>query len=217
MCAMLSFLHTRYSCKRFDPDRRIAPEILAELRAALRLAPSALNTQPWRFWLAETPEAKARVARAMPGDYAYNAQKTRDAPLALVLATRTTLEDGFLDALMAQEDRDGRFATPELRMERHAKVAASIHAQRQAGTEAEWCARQGYIALGVLLAAAAALGLDACPMEGFERGTLEAELDLRQQGFRPLTVVALGYRAADDFNARLPKSRLPEAELFRVL
>ena len=50
-------------------------------------------------------------------------------------------------------------------------------------------------------------------MEGVDLDALDAEFGLREKGFRALVVVSLGYRAADDFNAALPKSRLPEAEV----
>lgn len=50
-------------------------------------------------------------------------------------------------------------------------------------------------------------------MEGIDLEALDAEFGLREKGFRSLVVVSLGYRASDDFNAQLAKSRLPEAEV----
>jgi nitroreductase/dihydropteridine reductase len=73
--------------------------------------------------------------------------------------------------------------------------------------------KQVYLALGTLLLGAAALEIDACPIEGFDVKLLNDALDLRAQGLSAVVVVALGYRAADDFNAALPKSRLPMDEV----
>ena len=56
---------------------------------------------------------------------------------------------------------------------------------------------------------AATLGIDACPMEGFDPRVLDEELGLRARGLSSVALVSLGYRSADDFNAKLPKSRLP--------
>ncbi|MNP70527.1 Oxygen-insensitive NAD(P)H nitroreductase [compost metagenome] len=64
---------------------------------------------------------------------------------------------------------------------------------------------------------AAALGVDATPMEGFDSKMLDAELGLRDQGFTSLVLVSLGYHSSDDFNAGLPKSRLPAESLFTFL
>ena len=43
---------------------------------------------------------------------------------------------------------------------------------------------------------------------------LDAALGLRDKGLRSVVMVALGYSGEDDFNARLPKSRLSETLLF---
>ena len=46
-------------------------------------------------------------------------------------------------------------------------------------------------------------------LSGISVVLLDRELDLPAQGLSALVLVALGYRSASDFNARLPKSRLP--------
>jgi nitroreductase/dihydropteridine reductase len=69
--------------------------------------------------------------------------------------------------------------------------------------------KQVYLALGTLLLGAAALEIDATPIEGFDPRVLNEELGLRERGLTSVAIAALGYRSADDFNARLPKSRLP--------
>ncbi len=74
--------------------------------------------------------------------------------------------------------------------------------------------KQTYLALGTLLLGAVSLGVDATPMEGFDSRRLDEELGLREQGFTSLVLVSLGYRADSDFNASLPKSRLPAERLF---
>ncbi len=66
-----------------------------------------------------------------------------------------------------------------------------------------------YLALGILLLGAAALEIDATPIEGFDPRVLNEELGLRDKGLTSVVIAALGYRSADDFNAKLPKSRLP--------
>ena len=54
-------------------------------------------------------------------------------------------------------------------------------------------------------------------MEGFDAQLLDAELGLAERGLTSTVLVALGYRSGDDFNAKLPKSRLTEAALFTEL
>lgn len=127
------------------------------------------------------------------------------------MRARTTLDNGHLDAVIAQEQQDGRFVTPEAMaiQDKSRRFYVNLH-QTELQDERTWIDRQVYIALGTLLLGAAALEIDACPMEGFDAPLLDAELGLTARGLTSVVLVALGYRGADDFNARLPKSRLPE-------
>jgi nitroreductase len=70
-----------------------------------------------------------------------------------------------------------------------------------------WAQRQVYIALGNFLNTAALLGVDACPMEGFDADKVDQVLGLPDQGYRVLAFAAVGYRAEDDKYAGLPKVR----------
>ncbi|MGK3443686.1 nitroreductase family protein, partial [Escherichia coli] len=56
----------------------------------------------------------------------------------------------------------------------------------------------------------AALGLDAVPIEGFDAAILDEEFGLKEKGYTSLVVVPVGHHSVEDFNATLPKSRLPQ-------
>jgi nitroreductase/dihydropteridine reductase len=81
----------------------------------------------------------------------------------------------------------------------------------------QWMEKLVYIALGTLLLGAAALEIDATPIEGYDHVTLDEALGLRERGLKSVVMAALGYRSADDFNAALPKSRLPAEEIFTLI
>jgi nitroreductase len=51
------------------------------------------------------------------------------------------------------------------------------------------------------------MGVDACPMEGFEPAKFDAILGLKEQGYSAVVLAAAGYRAADDPFASLAKVR----------
>ncbi|HMV62561.1 MAG TPA: oxygen-insensitive NAD(P)H nitroreductase [Rhodocyclaceae bacterium] len=203
-------VYTRYTTKAFDPARRIPPEVFAELETLLRFAPSSVNSQPWHFFIADDDAGKARIARATPAAYAYNEGKIRNASHVVVLAVRKDLDDAHLAALLEQEDRDGRFPTREARANQEKARAFYVGLHRNELKDVQtWASKQVYLALGALLLGAATLELDAAPLEGFDTQILDAELGLAERGLTSLVIVALGYHSSDDFNARLPKSRLP--------
>lgn len=61
-------IKNRYSCKKFD-GRRADPEALNAILAAGRLAPTAKNQQEQHIYVAETPEALAKIDAATPCRY----------------------------------------------------------------------------------------------------------------------------------------------------
>lgn len=209
---------TRRTAKTFDPDRTIPAPLMEQLRTLLRHSPSSINSQPWHFLIAAGAAAKARIARATPPPYAYNGPKIRAASHVLVLCTRTGFDDADLEAILAQETADGRFPDAKAADKQHQARRFYVDLHRRDRRDLRpWMEKQVYLALGFLLIGAAALGIDACPMEGFDSGILDAELGLADRGLAGAVLVALGYRGPDDWNAVLPKSRLPAETLFTEL
>ncbi len=209
---------TRHTAKAFDPDKKIPAAVFDELRALLRHSPSSVNSQPWHFVIASTDNGKARIARATPPPYAYNGPKILHASHVVVLCVRTDLDDAYLAALLAQEDQDGRYPAPEAKEAYRQARASYVKLHRNDRQDlSHWMEKQVYLALGSLLLGAASLGLDACPMEGFDARRLDDELGLSGQGLASVVLVALGARGEGDWNAPLPKSRLPAESVFSEL
>lgn len=212
------FAQGRHATKAFDPARKIPAAVIDELKELIRFSPSSVNSQPWHFVIASSDAARARVARAMQPGYAYNEPKVLRASHVVVLCVRTDMDDAHLAAVLAQEEADGRFANADAKTGQKNTRAFYVNLHRDERRDlSSWMEKQAYLALGTLLIGAATLEIDACPMEGFDAQALDAELGLREQGLTSLVVVSLGYRSADDFNAKLPKSRLPAAAVFTEL
>jgi nitroreductase / dihydropteridine reductase len=209
---------TRHTAKAFDPNKRIPESVMEELRTLLRHSPSSVNSQPWHFVIAASDEGKARIAQAAQGSYSYNALKIRQASHVVVLCARTGIDETYQAALLAQEEKVGRFPAPEAREGVRKSRAAYVDLHRFDRKDVQhWMEKQVYLALGTLLFGAAVLGLDACPMEGFDPRALDEELGLRARGLTSVVLVALGTRGIDDWNANLPKSRLPAESVFTHL
>lgn len=209
---------TRRTAKAFDPARTIPEPLFDQLRVLLRHGPSSINSQPWHFVVAASAAGKARLAQAAVGRYAYNAPKIRDASHVVICCVRADMDDAHLAAILAREQEDGRFPAPGDQDKQRQARAAYVDLHRSVLRDVpQWMEKQVYLALGALLFGAAALGLDACPMEGFDAELLDAELGLAARGLRSVALVALGFRGAGDWNAALPKSRLPAADLFTEL
>ena len=211
-------IQNRHSCKAFDPTRTLSAEQVQQLQDLLYWAPSSINAQAWHFFLASSAAGKEKIALGMAGDaYSYNAKKVRDAALVVLFCARSDLGDADIAAVLAQEEKDGRFASAEAKAKRLAACHFFTNWHRGQGDVPEWLARQAYIPLGQLLLGAAAMGLDACPIEGFDPQVMDEALGLPARGLRSLVALAVGWRSAEDFNAQLPKSRLPQEQVLTWL
>ncbi|WHP30173.1 oxygen-insensitive NAD(P)H nitroreductase [Trabulsiella odontotermitis] len=200
----------RHSTKAFDPAKKLTAEQAEKLKTLLQYSPSSTNSQPWHFILASSAEGKARVAKAATGNYVFNERKILDASHVVVFCAKTALDDDWLQKVVDQEDLDGRFATPEAKAgnQKGRRFFADMH-RVDLKDDAHWMAKQVYLNVGNFLLGVAALGLDAVPVEGFDAAIMDEEFGLKAKGFTSVVVVPVGHHSAEDFNAVLPKSRLP--------
>jgi len=209
------FAKQRHATKAFDPALKISDETFAQIRTLLQYSPSSVNSQPWHFVVACTDEGKAKVASATAEDYSYNEAKILNASHTLVLCARTGLDDAHMSNVLEQEQQDGRFANEDGKTFQHGVRSFYYDLHRYDLKDSQhWIEKQVYLALGTLLLGASTLEVDCCPIEGFDAKKLDEALGLREQGLTAVVIVAMGYSSEEDFNAKLPKSRLPQSQVF---
>ncbi|HSG62217.1 MAG TPA: oxygen-insensitive NAD(P)H nitroreductase [Pseudomonadales bacterium] len=211
----------RYATKAFDPKKTISAPDFAQLTAVMRLAPSSVNSQPWHFLVASDAQGKATLAAAAaPAEsiLAYNASKILNASHSVVYCAKSEISDEYLSHIGNIEQSDGRYPTPEARAtyENTRRMFVNIHRHEYQDIP-EWTTQQVYLNIGACLMAAAQLGIDAVPMEGIDKAGIRQAFDLDAKGLQPVAMICFGYASAQDFNAGLPKSRLPANELFTTL
>lgn len=138
----------RYSTKSFNSDQKISAEDFAHIEAALRNSPSSVNIQPWHFIIADNEAGRARIAKAAE-NFPYNIPKITDASHVVVFAAKICADEAHLDAVLEQEDKDGRFATAELKQTGDSvrRLFLGVHRDRF-GDEEDWLSRQVHINLG---------------------------------------------------------------------
>lgn len=208
----------RYSTKSFDPAKKISDEAMNSIKTLLRYSPSSVNIQPWHFIIAASEEGKNRIAASTRPGFEFNTAKITDASHVVLLCAKTDVDEAYMNSVLEQEDKDGRYATPEHKAMNNNGRTFFVNLHKETlGDLPHWAAKQVFLNMGTLLLGASALGVDAVPMEGMDFDTLDTEFGLSAKGLAPVAVVSLGYRKEDDFNAALPKSRLPEAQIMTVI
>ena len=211
------FAKTRHTSKAYDASKKISDEDIEKVREMLRFSPSSTNSQPWHFIIASTDEGKKRITKATETLYPFNSPSILNASHVIVFCSRVDMKEDYLLNLLEVEEKDGRFASdPEALKERQHMVRNLFFDMHKYDFKdaQHWMDKQVYLNLGAFLLGVSTLGIDATPMEGIDTKALDAEFGLREKGYTSLVVVPIGYHDTEkDFNATLPKSRLPYSEI----
>ncbi len=193
-------LRNRYTTKVYDSNKKVDSNKIEQLKEALRLSPSSLNTQPWKFTFVSDQKTKVKLAKAS----LFNHDKIVDCDTLIVFSRIDNLEL-FEQQLMERFD--------EVQREKYMTYSKPL-------PESEiksWMTNQVYISLGVCMSACAELEIDSTPMEGIEKDKYDTILE--ETDYKSLFAVALGGRADNDFN-RLevkPKSRYTKDQVIREI
>jgi len=201
-------LNWRYATKAFDPQKKIEPADWAALEEALRLSPSSIGLQLWKFIVVDDPAVREKLRAA-----GYAQPQITDAAKLVVFAVKTDITEADIDAHLEEIAKVRGVSLESLAPLRGMAMASVIQAM-DAEARVAWAKRQVYIALGTFLTSAALLGIDACPMEGFSPPDFDSILGLPEKGLASVVIATAGQRAADDKYAGLAKVRFP---LDRVL
>ncbi len=200
---ILDALQWRYATKKFDPEKKLTDGQRHMLEEALRLSPSSFGLQPWKFIVVSDPEIRAKLREA-----AWDQPQITDASHLFVLAVKKNIDAAAVNAFVTSTAQIRNVAPETLSGLSDKSIGA-----RTPDNAREWASRQVYIALGILLAAAAGEGIDACPMEGFDPKRFDAILGLEALGVESRVLAAVGFRASDDPAAKIVKSRFAKDEV----
>ena len=204
---LLDRLNWRYATKQFEPDHKISPQDWAALEEVLRLSPSSGGLQPWKFIVITDAATRAKLLPA-----SYGQPQITNASHLVVFAAKKNFGEADVEAFISHTAAKRGVPVESLAPFRDMLVGGIVKSMDEAARDA-WARNQVYIALGNLLTSAALLGIDACPMEGFDRAQYDQILGLNEQGFASAVIATLGYRAASDQYAAAPKVRFPKEQI----
>ena len=193
-------LYFRHACKLFDTEKRIAQEDLEFILEAGRLSPSSFGMEPWYFNVIQSQELKEALRPAC-----WNQAQITSCSDLLVITAK-------VDAPARREYYEKMFSRREMPQEMLEKYLA-VYQQFIDGLHSVygWTARQCYIAAANMMSYAAMIGIDSCPIEGFEKEKVEEILGLNTTKEQVALIVAFGYRA----NEAPEKKRLAIDEIVR--
>ena len=176
-------LYFRHACKRFDPERKIPEDDLRFILEAGRLAPSSFGMEPWRFIVIRDPALKEAL-RPVCWD---QPQITDCSDLVVITGQIAAVADPDYYAAMFRRRGLSEEMT-QAYIERYETYIGKLHSLTG------WVAKQCYIAADHMMVYASLIGVDSCPIEGFEPRKVDKILGLDRKKERSILLLPLGYR-----------------------
>jgi nitroreductase len=212
----LESIFRRRAVKVFDPVE-ISEGVREQLLDAVRHAPSSFNLQPYRFYWVQSAAKKAAVAKLCLG------QKPAETASALVVAVADLASLSATSGSQLEWMRSAKFDEQRIRnYERSAKIGRILFMPGPFGIFAamkwmvfrllnlcrvlgmpplfrgelfKWATKGTSLACQNLMIAAEALGMNTCPMEGFDGRRLSQYLGLSGRYHEVVMVIAIGKKS----------------------
>lgn len=211
---LLEAFHYRASTRSYDGSRKISDEDFEYLLQFARLSPSSVGSEPWRILVIQNPMLRTKLKPFSWG--MANTIDTASHIIAILAKKNARFDTPYFEAVIARRGLTGEAKQKALAVYEKFQThdIAILENER---TLFDWASKQTYIALANMLTGAALMGIDSCPIEGFDYAKVN-EILSNEGLFDPsewgVSVMAtFGYR---DKEIR-PKSRKSLAEIVQFV
>lgn len=198
----LEILKFRHACKIFDESKKIGAGEFDFILEAGRLSPSSTGLEQWDFLVVQNKELREKIKAV-----SWNqVQITSCSHLVVILAKIKEVKVGssYIDKMIARRADKNIEAIAERQ-----KFFLLSNFKNDDELTFQWSHEQCMIAATNMMNAAASLGIDSCPIEGFDRHALNEILGLDESEKRVAILVPFGYR----LNPQPEKLRRQRAEV----
>lgn len=204
----------RHACKSFDINKTISTEDFEFILEAARLSPSSFGFEPWSFLVVQNQALRDKLKQVSWG---AQGQLATASHFVVILARKEN--SMHYEALYVQEHMRNIKHMPDDVIELITGFYRDFQTSDFRLTESpramfDWACKQTYIAMGNMMSVAAQIGIDSCPIEGFDRISVEEILAkdgiLDTATFGVSVMVAFGYRQIDP---PFEKTRFSESDI----
>ncbi len=193
-------LMSRYATKKFD-GTKIDEEKLDQILEMVRFSPSALNVQPWKIKIVEDQDTLDKLSAA-----SMDQPQISSCSHLLVFCANTDM-DGNANKVLKSMKNMGVPDENLVQYENIIKTFIGMFKEDAAALSEAQC--NVFIAATTALFAAKSVGVDSCPMQGFDSASYSKILEI-PVGLVPTIIVPLGYPA----DQQMPKMRFPKEEIY---
>ncbi|AEF53958.1 NAD(P)H-dependent oxidoreductase [Marinomonas posidonica] len=197
--SIIGALKWRHSLKHFSP-KKVDTTLIHNLIEAARLSASSYGLQPYQLLIVQDPALLQQLS-----DQAFGQAQVKECSHLFIFANKTNITDTLVEEYFEHHHQQTQTEVGSLNgYAEHIKTAIGAKTEEEKHI---WAEQQAYIALGSLLAEAAMLSVDTCPMTGFDKAAFNHTLGLTKKDLSACVICAVGYR---DENIQIQnKVRLP--------
>ncbi len=195
---IIEAFHFRHACKVFNAEKKISDNDFMTILETGRLSPSSFGFEPWKFLVVQNSELREKLK---PVTWGAQGTLPTASHFVVILARKQKsmrYDSDYITHMMydvhkiPEEQAEQRRNFYQVFQEKDFKLFESERAMF------DWAGKQTYIALGNMMTAAAMLGIDSCPIEGFKADEVEKlmaeEFGVNTEEFGVAVMVAFGYR-----------------------
>jgi len=175
-------IETRRAIKKFDPTHKMSSDDVQKLMKHVILAPTSYNQQNWRFVYVTNQDVKEKISVAARGQ-----AQPRDGSMVIILC-------GDMTAWKTEPLRYWKNHPTEKQETVKANLERKYSDNPQ--NQRDEAVRSCGMAAQTIMLAARQMGLDSCPMVGFEYDDLAKVINLPENHLIVMMVV-VGKRAVD--------------------
>lgn len=171
--------------------KKVKAEDLERLLEAGNLAATSGGFQPFKMVVLNNVELQTQLI-----PMSYGQSQVKDASHVLIFAIESNIDTGIVDTYIKR--------ATEVRGQGKEELIAYSDSMKDwissmdDAAKYNWAKNQAYISLGTVLAVAAELRIDTCPMEGFDPLQYQELLGLKSKNLMPVLVLPIGYRSIED-------------------
>ena len=187
----------RHACKEFDSSKKISDEDFNTILEIGRMSPSSFGFEPWKFVIVQNEALREKLKA-----FSWGAQgQLPTASHFMIILSRKIKGMHYSskyidDMLKLKELPEDVIALYHQFYEKFQKEDFKLLEDDK--YVFDWATKQTYIALANMMTGAATMGIDSCPIEGFDAAQTDAflkdELGIDTEEFGAAVMVAFGYR-----------------------
>ena len=186
---LLEALKWRYATKRMTGEK-LSDDTVAKIIEAARLAPSSAGLQPVHIFSISNQEIKEKLS-PLTGDQ----PQIKESSHVLVFTSWATIPNEKIDEVYNYTNN--LRGVPSEQTAGTVQGLKDLFATFSEEEQYHHTSKQAHIAFAMAIAAAAELGVDATPMEGFSKEAVDEFFNLKEQNLRSVVLLALGKRQVE--------------------